>query len=62
LWNKNYADKFEGQNAKGRLPLRAGFSAFAYYGLAYVYTGYGGSPSYTYNGVRLAFRGEIDFV
>ena len=58
-WNQFFADAQYYTHNRGRLPRRAGFYASAYYGLAFVYASYAASYAYSFNGVRLAFRGAI---
>lgn len=60
-WNRNYADMYEYSHSASRLPRRAGYSANAYGGLAYVYANSDASYASTNIGVRLAFRGAIVF-
>ena len=58
----NYADVFWITNSKSRLVLRSGYNAHANGGLVYANASNAGTLSYTFCGVRLAFRGAIVFV
>lgn len=58
-WNQFFADAQWYSHSRSRLPRRAGYYAYAYYGLAYVNASNAASYASSYYGVRLAFRGEI---
>lgn len=58
-WNQFFADAQWYSHSRGRLPRRAGYYAYAGFGLACVNASYAASYAFTSYGVRLAFRGEI---
>ena len=60
-WSNHYSDSYEYSGDRSRVPLRSGNNANANGGLVYSSASYAGSYSYTYYGVRLAFRGVVVF-
>ena len=58
-WNQFFADAQWYSHSRGRLPRRAGYSACAHCGLAFVGASHAASCAYASFGVRLAFRGVI---
>lgn len=60
VWASNYCDANYYSASRGRVVGRASSSAYAYGGLVYANAIYASSNSNTYNGSRLAFRGEIE--
>lgn len=60
-WNKWYSDGQWYCAERSRVPLRSSYIAGANGGLVSAYAYYAGSVSYSYHGVRLAFRGAVVF-
>lgn len=60
-WNKWYSDGQWYSAEISRVPLRSYVSAYASGGLVCADASYAGSLSYSYSGVRLAFRGAVVF-
>ncbi|MCM1337696.1 MAG: hypothetical protein NC187_08310 [Candidatus Amulumruptor caecigallinarius] len=60
-FNQNYADGHWYTAGRSRVPLRAGYRAYAYGGIAYTSANNAGTNSVPYDGVRLAFRGACVF-
>ena len=61
-WNLHYGDGYYYTHDRGRVVGRAVSSANAYGGLVYSYASYVSTNSYTYDGSRLAFSGEIEII
>ena len=60
-WSNHYSDSYEYSGDRSRVPLRSGYFANAYGGLVFSSAVSAGSNSFTYFGVRLAFRGVVVF-
>lgn len=60
-YNQNYSDGHWYTAGRSRVPLRSGYGASAYGGLAFSGANHAGTFSVTDFGVRLAFRGECVF-
>ena len=60
-WNKWYSDGQWYSAERSRVPLRSDSNAFANGGLVFAFASYAGSSSFSFHGVRLAFRGAVVF-
>ena len=60
-WNKWYSDGQWYSAERSRVPLRSNINAYAHGGLVCANANNAGSNSYSYFGVRLAFRGAVVF-
>jgi len=59
-YNTYYCDALWYTRSAGRCVLRSGYSAGAYNGLVFCYAYYDSLNSFSSNGARLAFRGDVE--